>query len=169
MSQPIGIRVAALADLLIPKREAMLRTLKVGISLFLLWAFVTQDRMTELFWLGLGVCSLSFLPSYLYCKKPFPGLPIFPLFALTHLWAFGLPLLSNEARLKEYPIVYVEAAAVTVAAYLLISTVTYFLVGRCVRPASGEIFVIRKSFESFLWVPLLVAFGFTISTFFGRW
>ncbi len=145
----------------------MLRTLKVGISLFLLWAFVTQDRMTELFWLGLGVCSLSFLPSYLYCKKPFPGLPIFPLFALTHLWAFGLPLLSNEARLKEYPIVYVEAAAVTVAAYLLISTVTYFLVGRRVRPASGEIFVIRKSFESFLWLPLLMAFGFNISLFFG--
>lgn len=167
MDQPYRIRHAALSDILVGNRTTMLRTLRIALCLFLAWAFITQDRLTEIFWLGLAVCLLSFFPSYLYCRKPTLGLPIFPLFALTHLWAFGFPLLSNEARLAQYPIAYVEAASVTVSAYLLVGTLAYLIVGRRPTRRPREILVIRQSFDSWLWVPLLMAFGFSITSFFG--
>ncbi|MDX2215590.1 MAG: hypothetical protein SFY66_20175 [Oculatellaceae cyanobacterium bins.114] len=86
----------------------------------------TQDQqLTQVFWIGSGLLLLANLsglktvaegtavgavligmacmfPMYLWCSGKVKGIPIFPFFALTYLWTFALPLLSENPNVLKY-------------------------------------------------------------------
>src|SRR5215210_2033442 len=56
----------------------------LAVASFLVYSFISDPS-----WRVLGAALISFgalLPSYLWCRGSVPGVPIFPLFALTFLW-----------------------------------------------------------------------------------
>jgi hypothetical protein len=105
--------------------------------------------MTTLFWVGTGLLLWSNLdklwtvpvetaqgvliigvaclfPVYLWCAGKVKGMPVFPFFALTYLWTFCLPLLSENPNVWLYSSQQHRFAAFTVALFLLSGTVVWY-------------------------------------------
>jgi hypothetical protein len=112
---------------------------------------VRRASLSTAYWLGLGilvVClvatahpqypeslvgailiiAASWFPALLWIRKKMGGFPIFPVFALTYTWTFGLPLIY------EHPIVALFRAddqlfaAFSVTGFLLIGTAVWYFV-----------------------------------------
>src|SRR5438270_12654192 len=49
------------------------------------------------------IATAALLPLGLWVTRKAKGLPLFPIFALTHLWTFGLPLLYAHPIFSLYP------------------------------------------------------------------
>lgn len=84
-----------------------------------------QKRMVPVFWIGIGLLlffnaktlrqaapgtalgalmigGACMYPFYLWCAEKVRGMPVFPFFALTYLWTFCLPLLSENPNVLQY-------------------------------------------------------------------
>lgn len=72
------------------------------------------------------IIAAAWFPAFIWIRREMGGLPIFPVFAVTYTWTFGLPLLY------EHPIVaYFDAfdqiyAAFSVTGFLLLSTSVWY-------------------------------------------
>jgi len=107
-----------------------------------------SQQMTTLFWVGMGLLFFSNLdtlqhmprptaigalviaiacmyPSYLWCAGKVQGLPVFPFFALTYLWTFSLPLLSENPNVWKYPPEAHLKAALTTVLFLVSGTTVW--------------------------------------------
>ncbi|UBF27975.1 hypothetical protein K9N68_08795 [Kovacikia minuta CCNUW1] len=76
----------------------------------------------------------ALIPFYLWSAGKALGMPIFPFFAITFIWTYALPLVSNHPVVETYPAHSQFFAAVTVAGFLLIGTFTWFQFVRTVPP-----------------------------------
>ncbi|MBA2743753.1 MAG: hypothetical protein H0U43_05510, partial [Chthoniobacterales bacterium] len=89
---------------------------------------------------GIGcalIMAASLLPSWMWITGKVKGLPLFPIYALTHLWTFGTPLAYEHPIVTLFPASNQIIAAVSVTGFLLVGTFVWFLVGRRpVRPIS---------------------------------
>ena len=72
----------------------------------------------------------SLLPSYLWIRGKAKGLPLFPACALTCLWSFALPLVSEQRLILLFPGWYQLVGSLSVTAFLLLGTLTWYLVAR---------------------------------------
>jgi hypothetical protein len=70
--------------------------------------------------------AIALLPVYLWCSGKALGLPIFPLFALTHIYAYGLPLVSKHPVIESYSISTQLIASFTVSGFLGLGTFVWF-------------------------------------------
>ncbi|MBE9209053.1 hypothetical protein IQ244_21440 [Nostoc sp. LEGE 06077] len=61
-------------------------------------------------------------PSYLWCSGRAFGMPLFPLFALTYTWTYGLPLVANHPLVITYSPESHLFAGITTAGFLIIGT-----------------------------------------------
>jgi len=68
----------------------------------------------------------ALLPLYLWCSGSALGMPIFPVFAMTYLWTHALPLVGEQPQLLVYSPTQIFLASVTVSAFLLLGTFTWF-------------------------------------------
>lgn len=81
------------------------------------------------------IAIFALLPSYLWCCGKALGMPIFPVFALTHLWTHANPLLSEHPTVMTYSAESRFWAALTVAVFLGLGTAIWFqFVNRAVIP-----------------------------------
>lgn len=64
----------------------------------------------------------ALFPSYLWIKGRVPGLPIFPVYALTHIWTYAFPLISNNPLITMYEPNDIFFVGLTVAGFLLLGT-----------------------------------------------
>ena len=71
------------------------------------------------------VAVMAMLPSYLWCANRVRGVPIFPLFALTYLWTYALPLVSQHPAIMLYDSVAILAVGLIVAVFLTLATLVY--------------------------------------------
>jgi hypothetical protein len=116
------------------------------------WRRAGKPRRTVLvgpFWIGLLVLTIAVLttahpqnpesavgavliiaaawfPTFLWTTAKLSGLPIFPIFALTHTWTFGLPLLYEHPIVTLFDATAQLYAAFSVTAFLVLSTLTWF-------------------------------------------
>jgi len=96
-----------------------------------------ERKLTKAFWIGSGLLFLAnfkalrtvaegtaigavligiacMFPMYLWCAGKVKGMPVFPFFALTYLWTFCLPLLSENPNVLMYsPAAHLYAALCT--------------------------------------------------------
>ncbi|WNZ27973.1 hypothetical protein HJG54_30975 [Leptolyngbya sp. NK1-12] len=90
----------------------------------------------ELFWARTGsslsnigavlITVSALLPGYLWCSGQAQGMPIFPFFALTYIWTYGLPLVINHPKVITYSPESQLSAALTTSGFLLLGTWVWF-------------------------------------------
>lgn len=68
----------------------------------------------------------ALIPSYLWCSGRAQGLPIFPFFAVTFVWAYALPLVNDSTKISTYSPAEHFFAAQTIAIFLIIGTFVWF-------------------------------------------
>ena len=74
---------------------------------------------------GAMVIAAGCLPSAIWILKRLRGLPLFPVFAMTHIWAFGLPLLYEHPIVIRFEPERQLFAAASVVGFLLIATLVW--------------------------------------------
>ena len=113
------------------------------------WSRQRQDQLLGVFWCGAvvlllyeiyGVESVSILsrasailitiaaliPFYLWSSGRALGMPVFPMFALTFIWTYAFPLISNHPVVITYAPQSHLFAAVTVAGTILLGTWVWY-------------------------------------------
>ncbi len=109
------------------QRRHLLKAFWIGVSVLLLVQIYTVENASLPSIAGailIGIMALY--PIYLWCSGKALGMPIFPMFALTHLWTHALPLLSKNPLVIAY---YPEShllAGITVAICLGLGTLIWF-------------------------------------------
>lgn len=68
----------------------------------------------------------ALIPFYLWCSGRALGLPVFPMFALSFIWTYGLPLVSHHPRIMTYPPSSHLSAGATIAGCLLVGTLIWY-------------------------------------------
>ncbi len=109
------------------QRRPLLRTFWIAVSLFFLWQVFTNTTTSIETILGATLIAIAALyPFYLWCSGKALGIPIFPLFALTYLWTYALPLVSNHPRIITYSPESHLSAGINVAVFLALGTFVWF-------------------------------------------
>ncbi|MDJ0795464.1 MAG: hypothetical protein QNJ51_01305 [Calothrix sp. MO_167.B12] len=98
--------------------------LALGLFIYELFWTDTSSLVTNLGSIVITVAAL--LPSYLWCSGKALGMPIFPLFALTYIWTYALPLVTKHPQVITYSPASHLFASLTVAGFLVLGTVIWF-------------------------------------------
>jgi hypothetical protein len=76
-----------------------------------------------------GACLIAFaalLPTYLWLRGKTIGLPIFPIYALTHLWTYAIPLVIDFPEVARYtPEMHLQAS-LTTSGFLFLGTFVWY-------------------------------------------
>jgi hypothetical protein len=115
------------------------------------------------------IIAAAWLPAWLWIKKGMGGLPIFPVFALTHTWTFGLPLLYEHPIVKIFEATDQLFAALFVTAFLVLSTLFWLAVRHTrIRPPKFCLSMRQSGADDIFFVILVASIVFTISVN-GAW
>jgi len=71
------------------------------------------------------IIAAGFLPSAIWVLKRLGGLPVFPVFALTHVSAFGIPLLYEHPIVSKFEPDRQFIAALSVTGFLILGTIVW--------------------------------------------
>ncbi len=124
-SQPLATQ--ALCHAARQERRPLLNAFWLLLAALLLVTLFTVQPTSAASLLGAGLITFTaLLPSYLWCSGRTLGLPIFPVFALTCLWTYALPLITNNPQVVTYPADSHFFASLTVAGFLGLGTLIWF-------------------------------------------
>jgi hypothetical protein len=105
------------------ERRQLLQTFWIAVTILFLWQLFTIDNVSFSTSAGAFIIAVAALiPFYLWCSGKALGMPIFPLFALTYLWTYSLPLLSNHPKIIIYSPEIHLFSSVIVAGFLVLGT-----------------------------------------------
>ncbi len=127
--------------------RALLRAvwgLAAALSVLYLYALLDTDPV-DVAW-AFAISAVAMLPGYLWCTGRARGVPVLPLFAASHIWAFAFPLVAKHPGVLDYDTQRHTVASLTVVVFLLVATaVWYRLVNWSrLRPRPG----VRKVFSA---------------------
>lgn len=109
------------------ERRQLLKAFWMIVGVLFLWQLYTiQTNSIVTILSAILIAFAALLPFYLWCSGKALGLPIFPLFALTYLWTYALPLVSNHPKIITYPPEAHLFASLTVAVSLGLGTFIWF-------------------------------------------
>ncbi|MEE3718386.1 hypothetical protein V2H45_16720 [Tumidithrix elongata RA019] len=89
------------------------------------------------------IALFALLPSYLWCSGRVFGMPIFPVFALTHLWTHASPLLSEHPIVMTYSPDSRFLASLTVVGFLGLGTAIWFQLVKSVSVPPTKYLVLK--------------------------
>jgi hypothetical protein len=113
------------------KTQSMVKTFWVGVGILILLAsFTASSSSFESILVALLIAIPALIPSYLWCSGRVTGIPIFPVFALSHLWAFALPMMSRHPEVIVYSMDSQLIAGLTVAGFLGIGIFSWLRVAK---------------------------------------
>jgi hypothetical protein len=111
--------------------------LACALGAFHIYSFIVEPSVRML---GAALISAGALvPSYIWCRRPSLGLPIYPLFALTFVWKYAYPLTSDDTMITVYDDAAGLRAGLIVCMFLLIGTVVWCAANRWVPRARGPV------------------------------
>lgn len=99
------------------------------------WILATALVMYELFsetaslWLNVMcvlVTAIALVPSYLWCTRKALGMPIFPMFSITFIWTYALPLISDNPEVLKYSVEQRLFAGYTTLSFLAVGCAVWF-------------------------------------------
>ncbi|MCY6489319.1 hypothetical protein [Leptolyngbya sp. GGD] len=95
---------------------------------------------------------VSLIPFYLWCSGRVLGMPVFPMFALTFVWTYAFPLISNHPVVITYTPQSHLFAAVTVAGTLLLGAWVWYRFVTAIppQPSYYRALGVRKGDQFFL-------------------
>jgi hypothetical protein len=135
------------------KRKKLLKVFwlfVIMIFLFLTYSLITKP-IINVFCASL-ICFSALIPGYLWCKGQARGLPIFPLYALTHTWTYGFPLINNDHLINMYDSKDIFIAGLTVAGFLFLGTFIWLrmIKAKLKPPVTFQVLKERKGDRFFL-------------------
>lgn len=109
------------------KQKQLLRVFWFIASALIFYEFFLVEDTPFLSKLGAVLITAAALwPNYLWCSGRAKGMPIFPFFALTHIWTYGLPLVTDHPTVLTYSPESHLVASCTVAGFLILGTSVWF-------------------------------------------
>lgn len=150
-----------------PKRN-IANAMRLGAFLLVVPFPMFSDLPLVHLWWGIGICLASMLPGYLWALGKAPGIPIFPIFAITHLWAFGLPVLTAHPVIMNYPPESIQTAGGTVVGFLLIATIVWLRVAKNPAHAISMRVIDSRAGSGLVWIPLLASIAYNLLTLADR-
>ncbi len=144
-------------------------TSNVASSLFLgliIFLGYDKDLLTLVGAVLITICAL--VPAWMWVTGRAKGLPIYPAYSATFLWAFALPLVTEHPIIVLFPPTFHFVAAISVCACLLAGTAGWWICVRHRIPAPRTAWMLPMSRGSTLfWLFLVAALGFNILSFSG--
>jgi hypothetical protein len=108
-------------------------------------------------------------PAYLWIAGKAKGLPIFPLYALTHLWTYAVPLVIDNPVVMQYPPDMRLTAGAITAGFILLGTGVWYQFAKSTPATPSVLHVIDgKKAEPYLLAGLAAGVVFSI-IFTGGW
>ena len=89
------------------------------------FGFTSTDNLSLNLIAGL-ITIFALLPSHFWCAGRAQGMPIFPLFSLTFIWTYALPLVTPNLNVEAYAVSDRLYAGCTAAGFLAFSTLIWF-------------------------------------------
>ncbi len=112
----------------------------VGLLIFANWKTLLHvPKPTALGAVIIGVACMY--PFYLWCEGKVKGIPVFPFFALTYLYTFSLPLLSENPNVLQYSPQQHLFAAISTVIFLVAGTLVWYPMVKKDVPQKKHIFV----------------------------
>lgn len=109
------------------KRKPFLKTFKLLILGFCLIELFTLEKLDPFnISTALLIIVPTLFPFYLWCSGKALGIPIFPFFCLTYLWAYGLPVLHESPSVFTYTNELIFDSSFTIFIFLLVATFFWF-------------------------------------------
>lgn len=122
---------------------------------------------TESFWLNvicISVTAFALLPSYLWATKKALGMPIFPMFAITFIWTYALPLISSNPNVLGYSVDQRLFAGFTTLSSLAVGCVAWFrLVRKAPAPRTSYRLLTGNKSNKIFFLALLASVFFNIA------
>ncbi|MFN5856961.1 MAG: hypothetical protein ACK456_13885 [Pseudanabaenaceae cyanobacterium] len=156
----------------VENRKILLRLFWILASIVMVTGLTTcrTTNLEEITLFG-GLIGIALTPLYLWCKGKVYGLPVVPVFALSYVWTYIMPLISNQEILDTYTTSERFFGALTIAGFL--SIITYIWYGvvktsrRLDKPSTLFIVDSNKAEKLFLGI-LVIAIIFSMSVI-GGW
>ncbi len=124
---PTSNQPAFLPNLAHLQRRQLLKVFwLVALGLFIYELFWAETSSLVTNFGSILITAAALLPSYLWCSGKALGMPIFPLFALTYIWTYALPLVTKHPKVITYSSESHLFASVTVAGFLVLGTIIWF-------------------------------------------
>ncbi|MCC6212792.1 MAG: O-antigen polysaccharide polymerase Wzy [Burkholderiales bacterium] len=117
------------------------------------------------------VVAAALLPAYLWASGRVHGIPIVPLFGLTYVMAYAIPLVIDHYAIAVFTLQEKWTAALTTAGFLLLTTLVWFVHCRATRVhrLPSRIRMIRGIHPDRLLLSLFVLATFFILIAFSGW
>ena len=130
-TEPIASRTVVPLPLAQGKRLALFRAFWAGIALLALVVAVTAHPQYIESVIGAVLISVAALvPAWLWVLRKVRGLPLFPVYAITHIWTYALPLLYEHPIVAMFPADSQMIGALSVTGFLLIGTACWYGIGK---------------------------------------
>ncbi|MBD2452889.1 hypothetical protein H6G80_02070 [Nostoc sp. FACHB-87] len=156
----------------IPKKEQkqLLRVFwLIALGLVSYELFLVKDTPFVSKLAAVFITAAALWPNYLWCSGQAKGMPIFPFFALTHIWTYSLPLVTHHPTVLTYSLESHLFASLTVTGFLIISTSIWFsLIKSPPRTPKYYRTLTNKKGNAFFFLILLAGVFFNISIY-GNW
>jgi hypothetical protein len=152
------------------RRLGMMSAFWIGLFALTIMVLLTAHPQYPESALGaIAVIIPAWLPTYIWIKKGFGGLPIFPVFAITCTWTFGLPLLYEHPIVARFDAGDQLFAALSVMSFLLIATFVWFATRKKKMSAPVSCLALRETgADTIFFGILLLSIVFTIAVT-GNW
>jgi hypothetical protein len=152
--------------------RALLRalwSLVAGLSLMYLYALLDTDPV-DVAWAFL-ISGVALLPGYLWCTGRAHGVPVLPLFAASHIWAFAFPLVANHPGVLDFNVEQHSVGSLTVIGFLLFATAVWyqFVSSSRVRARPGVRMAFSSNTGDWLFVVMLAASSVFTLVVYGDW
>lgn len=95
-------------------------------AVLLVYVFFAETDSFSLNVMCAAITAMALLPSYLWCTGKALGMPIFPMFALTFIWTYALPLISDNPNVLSYLVDQRLFAGTTTLSFLLVGCIVWF-------------------------------------------
>lgn len=139
---PFSRYLTTFTELVEASRASFKRYFWIGASLYGLLILGLGASLALETVAGAVVISLAALaPWYLWVRGTAKGLPIWPMFTLTALWAYALPLVTEHPIVVQFPPLYQLTASLVIAVFLTIGTLAWlpFARAKATPPARARV------------------------------
>ena len=158
--------LATFQDLTRPRVPLFRRYFWLGAVAYLILLLVLGSKLAVETLLGAVLISAAaLLPWWLWSSGRAKGLPIWPMFTITSLWTYAMPLVSDHPIVALFPPSFHLVAGATIGAALLLGSLTWWHFVREVAVSPTEVRMLPMATGKLVfWAFLLGALAFNIGS-----
>ena len=153
------------------KKSNLLNVFSVLAAVLLVYELFAK---TQSFWLNvicIAITAFALAPSYFWVTGKALGMPVFPLFAMTFIWTYALPLVSDNPNVLFYSVDQRLFAGFTTISFLAVGCIVWFLFVRRSRapmPSPSYRLLVGTGGDRVFFLTLAVSVLFNIASV-GGW